>query len=149
MENILLLTFFVALWYVEIVAGFLWFWCNFHLATLWITVHANHRFQIAFANKSLNIWIKFSFWSGRLLNAKGVVFSIVPHFTAQQQSSLEYCLELCYVAIQPCSLDSLIFACTLITVCKKGIFGKQNGWKREQNGWMGKGRFIEHKRKAK
>ena len=24
------------------------------------------------------------------------------------------------------------------TVCKKGIFGKQNGWKREQNGWMGK-----------
>ena len=35
---------------------------------------------------------------------------------------------LCYVAIQPCSLDSLIFACTLITVFKKkGIFGKQNG----------------------
>ena len=35
---------------------------------------------------------------------------------------------LCYVAIQPCSLDSLICACTLITVCKKkGIFGKQNG----------------------
>ena len=43
---------------------------------------------------------------------------------------------LCYVAIQPCSLDYLIFACTLITVCKKGIFGKQNGWKREQNGWI-------------
>ena len=34
---------------------------------------------------------------------------------------------LCYVAIQPCSLDSLIFDCTLITVCKQGIFGKQNG----------------------
>ena len=31
---------------------------------------------------------------------------------------------LCYVAIQPCSLDSRICACTLITVCKKGIFGK-------------------------
>ena len=26
---------------------------------------------------------------------------------------------LCYVAIQSCSLDSLICACTLITVCKK------------------------------
>ena len=34
---------------------------------------------------------------------------------------------LCYVAMQPCSLDSLSFACTLITVCKKGIFRKQNG----------------------
>ncbi len=28
----------------------------------------------------------------------------------------------------PCSLDSLICACTLIIVCKKWIFGKQNGW---------------------
>ena len=57
------------------------------------------------------------------------VFSILQHFTAQQQSSLEdYIPEtLCYVAIQPCSLDSLIFASTLITLCKKGIFGKQNG----------------------
>ena len=34
---------------------------------------------------------------------------------------------LCYVAIPPCSLDPLICACTLITLCKKGIFGKQNG----------------------
>ena len=33
----------------------------------------------------------------------------------------------CYVTIQPCSLDSLICACILITVCKQGIFGKQNG----------------------
>ena len=41
---------------------------------------------------------------------------------------------LCYVAIQPYSLDSLICPCTLITVCQKGIFGKQNGRKREQNG---------------
>ena len=32
-----------------------------------------------------------------------------------------------FVAIQPCSLVSLIIACTLITVCKKVNFGKQNG----------------------
>ena len=56
------------------------------------------------------------------------VFSILQRFTAQQQVIFGGLPgTLCYVAIQPCSLDSLICACTLITECKKGIFGKQNG----------------------
>ena len=59
---------------------------------------------------------------------------------------------LCYVAIQPCSLDSLICACTLITVCKKRNFWKEK-WVKEGAKWVNRkrkiGRFIEHKRKAK
>ena len=59
---------------------------------------------------------------------------------------------LCYVAIQPCSLDSLICACTLITVCKKRNFWKAK-WVKERAKWVNRkskiGRFIEHKRKAK
>ena len=38
---------------------------------------------------------------------------------------------LCYVAIQPCSLDSLIFACTLITEEKKKEFLESKMGERE------------------
>ena len=50
------------------------------------------------------------------------VFSIEKHFTAQQQSSLEYYLgTLCYVAIQPCSTIRYSNLCLYfnITDCKK------------------------------
>ena len=62
------------------------------------------------------------------------VFSILQRFTGQQQSSLEDYLELCYVAIQPCSLYSLIFDCTLITVCKQGIFESKMGERESKMG---------------
>ena len=41
---------------------------------------------------------------------------------------------LCYVAIQPCSLDSLIFACTLITVCKKEFLESKMGERESKMG---------------
>ena len=41
---------------------------------------------------------------------------------------------LCYVAIQPCLLDSLICACTLITVSKKGIFESKMGERESKMG---------------
>ena len=56
------------------------------------------------------------------------VFSILQRFTAQQQIIFGGLPgTLCYVAKQPCSLDSLIFACTLSTVCKKGILESKMG----------------------
>ena len=55
---------------------------------------------------------------------------------------------LCYVAIQPWLLDSLICTCTLITVCKK-----KTKWVKEGAKWVNWkskiGRFIKHKSKAK
>ena len=56
-----------------------------------------------------------------------VILRSSQRMNVSKHTQMKGSLELCYVAIQPCSLDSLIFACTLITVCKKGIFGKQNG----------------------
>ena len=57
---------------------------------------------------------------------------------------------LCYAAIQPCSLDSLICACTLITVSKKKFL--ESKMMKERVKWVNRkskiGRFIEHKRKA-
>ena len=72
-------------------------------------------------------------------------FSIVQRFTAQLPGIL------CYVAIQSCSLDSLICACTLIKVCKKRNFWKAKRVKERAKWVNGKskiGRVIEHKRKA-
>ena len=40
----------------------------------------------------------------------------------------------CYVAMQPCTLDSLICARTLITVCKKGILESKMGERESKMG---------------
>ena len=78
-------------------------------------------------------------------------FSIVQRFYSSAAvifGGLRIPGTLCYVAIQPCSLHSLIWACTLIIVCKKGIFGKPKGWKREQNGWRESKIKEKQKKKA-
>ena len=58
---------------------------------------------------------------------------------------------LCYVAIQPCSLDSLIFACTFYSMQKRNFWKAK--WVKERAKWVNRkskiGRFIKHKRKAK
>ena len=59
------------------------------------------------------------------------VFSILQCFTAQQQSSLEDYLELSVMLQYNLSLDSLIFSCTLITVCKKKEFLESKMGERE------------------
>ena len=64
------------------------------------------------------------------------VYSILLRFTALQQSSLKDYLELSVMLQYNIRFSN--FCLHFNYSMKKGIFGKQNGWNREQNGWIGK-----------